>query len=418
MSLYGVMRTGVSGMNAQANRLSAVADNVANVNTTGYKGSSCEFSSLMLSNWGSAYESGAVLTDVRHNIDAQGGLVGTSSVSDLAVSGNGFFMVANPAGTPYLTRAGSFVPNSNGTLVNAAGFSLLGYKLNPDQPTVTLNGFSNLTPVSFGGASLSATPSSLGTIKANLPSTASNVNVSDLPSFNTANSTYTAKSSLIVYDNLGGDVKLDIYFAKTGTGNWELSVYDSRDASPGGGFPYSSGPLTAQSLLFGPDGKLDPSQSSQFTFTVPGGADFTLDIDGSTQFATGYTVLSAGVNGTPAGEPKDVEISRDGYVYAIYDGGTRIPVFRIPLARVTSPNLLTPLAGNVFQASPETGGVTVGFAQSGGLGSIMSKTLEQSTVDLASELTTMIDAQRGYTANSKVFQTGSELMDVLVNLKR
>lgn len=418
MSLYGVMRTGVSGMNAQANRLSTVADNVANVSTTGYKGSSCEFSSLVLSNWDAAYESGAVLTNVRHNINAQGGLVGTSSVSDLAISGNGFFMVANPAGTPYLTRAGSFVPNGDGTLVNAAGFSLLGYKLNPDQPTVTLNGFNNLVPVSLGGPSLSATPSSLGTIKANLPSTAPDLPVTDLPSFNGASSTYTDKSSLIVYDNLGGEVKLDIYFAKTGAGNWEMSVFDSRDAAAGGGFPYASGPLATQSLAFGADGKLDPSQSSQFTFTIPGGADFSLDIGGTTQFATGYTVLSASVNGTPAGEPKDVEIARDGYVYAIYDGGTRIPVYHIPLAHVTSPDLLTPLAGNVFQASSETGGVTVGFAQSGGLGDIMSKTLEQSTVDLATELTTMIDAQRGYTANSKVFQTGSELMDVLVNLKR
>ena len=418
MSLYGVMRTGVSGMNAQANRLSTVADNVANVNTTGYKGSSCEFSSLVLSSWDAAYESGSVLTNVRHNIEAQGGLVGTSSVSDLAISGNGFFMVANPAGTPYLTRAGSFVPNANGTLVNSAGFSLLGYKLNPDQPAVTLNGFNNLVPVSFGGPSLSATPSTLGTIKANLPSTASNTSVGDLPSFNSSTSSYTEKSSLIVYDNLGGEVKLDIYFAKTDTGSWEMSVFDSRDAASGGGFPYASAPLTTQTLSFGADGKLDPSQPGQFTFTIPGGADFTLDVGGTTQFATGYTVLSASVNGTPAGEPKDVEISRDGYVYGIYDGGTRIPVFRIPLAHVTSPDLLKPLAGNVFQASSDTGGVTVGFAQSGGLGDIMSKTLEQSTVDLATELTTMIDAQRGYTANSKVFQTGSELMDVLVNLKR
>lgn len=417
MSLYGVMRTGVSGMNAQANRLSTVADNVANVNTTGYKTSSTEFSSLILSDWNAAYESGGVLTDVRHNIKAQGGLLATSSVSDLAISGSGFFMVANPAGSPYLTRAGSFVPDADGTLVNAAGFSLLGYKLNPDQPSVTLNGYNNLTPVSLGGPSLYATASSLGTIKANLPSEASDV-VGDLPSFNSATSTYTDKSSLIVYDNLGSEVKLDIYFAKTGSGNWEMSVYDARDADPSGAFPYAAGPLTSQSLLFGADGQLDPSQASAFTFTIPGGADFTLDVGGTTQFATGYTVLSATVNGTPAGEPKDVEISRDGYVYAIYDGGTRIPVFRIPLAHVTSPDLLTPLAGNVYQASSETGGITVGFAQEGSLGDIMSKALEQSTVDLASELTTMIDAQRGYTANSKVFQTGSELMDVLVNLKR
>lgn len=418
MSLYGVLRTGVSGMSAQANRLSTVADNVANVNTTGYKGSSCEFSSMVLSSSGSSYDSGGVLTDVRHSIAAQGGLVGTSSLSDLAISGSGFFMVSGPAGTPYLTRAGSFVPDADGTLVNAAGFSLLGYKLDPDQPSVTLNGYSNLVPVSLGGPTLSVTPSSLGNIKANLPAAASDVPAGDLPSANSPTSTYTDKSSLIAYDNLGGEVTLDIYYAKTGTGNWEMSVFDSRDAAVGGGFPYASGPLTTQTLAFGADGKLDPSQPSSATFTIPGGADFTLDTAGSTQFAADYSVLSAAVNGAPASEPKDVEISRDGYVYALYDGGTRVPVFRIPLAHVTSPDLLTPLAGNVYQATSETGGVTVGFAQSGGLGSIMSKTLEQSTVDLATELTTMIDAQRGYTANSKVFQTGSELMDVIVNLKR
>lgn len=418
MSLYGVMRTGVSGMNAQANRLSVVADNVANVNTTGYKGSSCEFWSLMLSGGGSAYESGSVLTNVRRNVDAQGGLVGTSSVSDLAISGSGFFVVANPAGMPYLTRAGSFNLDASGRLVNAAGFNLLGYKLNPDQPAVTLNGFNNLVPVSFGGPTLSATASTLASIRANLPSAAADVAPGDLPSANAATSKYTDKSSLIVYDKLGGEVKLDIYFAKTASGNWEVSVFDSRDAASGGGFPYSSGPLATQSLAFGSDGKLDPSQASNFTLAVPGGADLKLDFAGTTQLATAFTVLSTEVNGTPAGEPKDVEIARDGYVYAVYDGGTRIPVFRIPLAHVTSPDLLTPLAGNVYQATSETGGVTVGFAQSGGLGDIMSKTLEQSTVDLATELTNMIDAQRGYTANSKVFQTGSELMDVLVNLKR
>ena len=418
MSLYGVMRTGVSGMNAQANRLSTVADNVANVNTTGYKSSSCEFSSLILSDWNAAYESGAVQTEIRHDISAQGGLVNTSSVSDLAISGNGFFMVSNPAGTPYLTRAGSFVPKADGTLVNAAGFSLLGYKLTPSQPAVTLNGFNNLAPVNIGGPSLSATPSTKGSIVSNLPAQASDIDIANLPSYNTATSTYSAKSSLITYDGLGAEVKLDLYMAKTGTGNWEISAYDAREASADGGFPYASGPLASESLVFGSDGKLVTGQPNTLSFTIPGGADFTLDVSGTTQFATGYTVLSASVNGTPAGEPKDVEVSRDGYVYAIYDGGTRIPVYRIPLAHVTSPDLLTPLAGNVFQVSSDAGDVTVGFAQSGGLGDIMSKTLEQSTVDLASELTTMIDAQRGYTANSKVFQTGSELMDVLVNLKR
>jgi flagellar hook protein FlgE len=418
MSLYGVMRTGTSGMNAQANRLSIVADNVANVNTCGYKAASCEFSSLILSSWGSEYESGAVLTDVRNNVSAQGSLASTSSFSDLAVSGSGFFIVSNPAGLPYLTRAGSFVINGDGTLVNAGGFKLLGYKLDPDQPDITVNGYDNLTPVNVSTSSMLSSPTTSGSFKANLPSGAGIVAAGELPSVNLSGSSYTAKSSLLTYDNLGATVKLDIFFAKTASSQWEMTVFDSSTASLNGGFPYSQPPLVTQNLEFGPTGKLATGQPTAVTFSIPGGADCNLDISGLSQLATQYTVLSASVNGKPAGEPTDLEITKDGFVYAIYDSITRIPVYRIPLGHVTSPDLLTPLPGNVYTTSLESGSVGIGFAQSGGLGSMLSRTLEQSTVDLAGELTAMIDAQRGYTANSKVFQTGSELMEVLVNLKR
>lgn len=418
MSLYGVMRTGTSGMNAQATRLSTVADNVANVNTCGYKAASCEFSSLILSTWGSEYESGSVLSSVRHNISAQGSLANTSSFSDLAVSGDGFFIVSNPAGNPYLTRAGSFIINGDGTLLNSGGFTLLGYKLDPDQPDVTVNGYDNLTPVNVSTSSMLSSPTTSGTFKANLPSEADIVDAGELPSLNLAGSTYTAKSSLLAYDNLGATAKLDIYFAKVADSQWEMTIFNADNASVDGGLPYTDSPLMTQTLEFGPTGQLAAGQPTSVTFTVPGGADTTLNISGLSQLATQYTVLSASVNGKPAGEPTDLEITKDGYVYAIYDSITRIPVYRIPLGQVTSPDLLTPLPGNVFTTSLESGSVGIGFAQSGGLGSILSRTLEQSTVDLAGELTTMIDAQRGYTANSKVFQTGSELMEVLVNLKR
>jgi flagellar hook protein FlgE len=405
-------------MNAQATRLSTVADNVANANTCGYKAASCEFSSLVLSSWDNAYESGSVLTNVRHSISSQGPLANTSSFSDLAVSGNGFFIVANPAGTPYLTRAGSFVVNGDGTLINAGGFTLLGYKLDPDQPDVTVNGYDNLTPVNVSTSSMLSSPTTSGLFKANLPSEADIVDAGDLPSLNAVNSTYTAKSSLLTYDNLGATAKLDIYFAKVADSQWEMTVFDADTASAGGGFPYSAAPLLTQILEFGPTGQLATGQPDTVLFTVPGGADIDLNISGLSQLATQYTVLAASVNGKPAGEPTDLEISKDGFVYAIYDSVTRIPIYRVPLGQVTSPDLLTPLAGNVFTTSLGSGSVGIGFAQSGGMGSILSRTLEQSNVDLASELTTMIDAQRSYTANSKIFQTGSELMEVLVNLKR
>lgn len=413
-----MMRTGASGMNAQATRLSTVADNVANVTTVGYKAASCDFSTLLLSTTDMNYESGSVLAQVRQQVNTQGGLNSSASITDLGISGNGFFLVSNAGGTPLLTRAGSFIPDGEGNLVNAAGFTLLGYKIEQDEPDIIVNGFTNLQPVNFAKLALTASPSTEGGLMTNLPAKATALPAADLPSLNTGDTRFTAKSSFIVYDNLGGNVKLDVYFSKTADNNWEAAVFDGSTAAAGGGFPYGSGPLATGNLEFATNGELAAGSSSALSFTVPSGADFTLDLAGTTQFATDYMVLSANANGSPAGRPDDVEIARDGYVYALYDSGTRIPVYRIPLGQVTSPNGLTPLPGNVYAASAESGAVSVGFGTTEGLGDIISGALEQSTVDLAGELTTMIDAQRSYTANSKVFQTGAELMDVLVNLKR
>jgi flagellar hook protein FlgE len=405
-------------MNAQAARLSTVADNVANVNTTGYKASSCEFSTLLLSNSEINYECGSVLTNVRHHVSTQGGLTSTSSLTDLAISGNGFFLVADPDGTPFLTRAGSFVPDGGGDLVNAAGFTLLGYRIGAEETGVIVNGFANLAPVNISNMALTATPSTAGVLRANLPSSAAEMTAGSLPSLNAADSQFTAKSSLIVYDGLGAEVRLDFFYTKTADSTWEIAVFDGRTADAGGSFPYSAGPLATETLNFGMDGKFVAGQADELTFTMPGGTDLTLDLSGTTQLATNYSVLSASSNGSPAGRPDKVEFAKDGYVYALYKSGIRVPVYRIPLGQVTSPDGLTPLPGNVYSASNASGAIGIGFSRSDGLGEIISSALEQSTVDLAGELTTMIDAQRSYTANSKVFQTGSELMDVLVNLKR
>lgn len=115
---------------------------------------------------------------------------------------------------------------------------------------------------------------------------------------------------------------------------------------------------------------------------------------------------------------KSVDVANDGSVVGIYENGTQVVLGRIPLAKVASPDRMTVVSGNVFLASADSGEVTLGFPQTSGIGKVMSGTLEESNADIAQELTDMIEAQRSYTANSKVFQTGSELMDVLVNLKR
>ena len=129
MSLYGVMRTGVSGMNAQSSRLSTVADNIANSSTNGYKRASTEFASMLINSGSGEYTSGGVNTRVRYNVSEQGNLSYTTSVTDLGIAGNGFMIVTDGNGTPFLTRAGSFVPDGSGNLVNAAGFYLMGYDL-------------------------------------------------------------------------------------------------------------------------------------------------------------------------------------------------------------------------------------------------------------------------------------------------
>ena len=186
MSLYGMMRTGVSGMNAQANRLSTVADNIANSGTTGYKRSSTEFSSLIIPSTTGNYTSGGVTTTIRTSVAQQGDLKYTSSGSDLAINGDGFFVVQNSSGTPYLTRAGSFVPNGEGNLVNAAGFYLMGYSFDAGPPAATANGFGGLEMVSIAQEQLLAVPSTQGLFVANLPVGADTVLPANLPSANGA----------------------------------------------------------------------------------------------------------------------------------------------------------------------------------------------------------------------------------------
>ena len=419
MGLYGMMRTSVSGMAAQANRLSTVADNIANSSTAGYKRASTEFSSLVLESGGSAYESGSVETRVRVGISEQGTFKFTTSVTDLAVKGNGFFLVNNASDQTYLTRAGSFVKDGNGDLVNAAGYRLMGYSLAPGAPPPVANGTAGLEVVNIGALALQSDPSTAGNLFVNLPSNAAIE--TDLPSGNAGTAVYTAKTSLVTYDNLGNEMTLDVYMTKTNDNEWEVAVYNQADADPTSqGFPYANGQLNAPTtLVFDPTtGQLDSSSPTSLDIPIPNGATVTLDMSQSSQLAADYTVLDAAVNGNAPSEVERVEIDDDGTLYAVFENGARLATYRIPLANVASPDNLQPLAGNVFAASVDSGDVQVGFAGEGGFGTMVSAALEQSTVDLASELTAMIESERNYTANSKVFQTGSELMDVVVNLKR
>jgi flagellar hook protein FlgE len=418
MSIFGIMRTGVSGMAAQGSKLGAVSDNIANVNTVGYKRASTEFSSLISEGNHSEYNSGGVETTTRYAISDEGLIMGSTSKTDLAIKGNGFFVVTDAGGTPYMTRAGAFVKNGSQELVNSAGFYLMGYPIQNGDPTVVANSLDGLERINLANVAYEANPTVSGTLKGVLDSNAAVIAPGTLPSDNVAGSTYSSKASIVSYDNLGNKKFLDVYMAKTGTApdTWQAVVFDQA-AATAGGFPYAGGPLANVALAFGPTGQLTTAPAN-FTVAIPGGATATIDFSQVSQVATGETALELAVDGNAPSAVESVDIANDGTVYAVFENGARRATYRIPLATVPSPDQLTPQSGNVYSVSDRSGDVIVGFPESGSFGSIRSGALEQSNVDLATELTAMIESQRSYTANSKVFQTGSEILDVLVNLKR
>lgn len=418
MSLYGMMRTGVSGMQGQAGKLSTIADNIANANTTGYKRFGTEFSTLVVNGATGNYNSGGIVTTVRQAVSQQGVLQFTNSSSDLAIDGRGFFVVEDASGNNFLTRAGSFVPDAEGRLVNSAGYYLKGYSYANGEPSVVVNGYDGLEKVAINGNELTASPSTDGVFSANLPANADIV-TGTLPSANAAGSEYTQKTSMVVYDNLGGEKILDIYYTKTAANTWEVSVFDQAEATAGTSFPYGSGPLATETLTFdGTSGQLDAASATDISVPVPGGATMTIDLQKSTQLATDFLVSDIQVNGNGPATIERVDISNDGIVYGQYTNGTTQALFKIPVGDVLSPDQLRSLSGNVFQATEDSGEVRLGFANQGTNGTVVSGAVETSNVDIAEELTEMIQSQRNYTANSKVFQTGSDLMDVLLNLKR
>lgn len=408
MSLYGTMRTGVSGMNAQSNRLSTVADNIANSSTVGYKKASVQFSSMILPTTNGAYNSGGVETDVRYSISSQGTFSYTTSTTDLAINGDGFFIVKGDDGTPYMTRAGSFVLQDDGTLKNTAGYTLQGYPYDSDvDPTIVVNGFDGLEPVDLSGSGISAVRSLTGTLNVNLPNSAEVGVAADIK-----------KTSLTVFDSQGSSRLVDFTYEKTDDNEWVVSAVERDTATQ---------ILAPTTLTFDASGNLispDPAELVLDPYTIDGAEvgdptnGILINIGDTTQLDSDFSVERGKVDGNAASKVKGYEIDDKGIVSVAYENGDLIPTFRVALASVQSPDNLNPVAGNMYTQSNDSGVVILGYAGSSGFGTILSGALEDSNVDVAEELTAMIESQRNYTANSKVFQTGSELMEVLVNLKR
>jgi flagellar hook protein FlgE len=411
-----ILNSAVSGMLANSNWLSTISQNVANANSTGYKNQETDFSALVDQSPGQVSAGAGVSSTTTSLNSLQGQIESTSTTTDLAVQGSGFFVVSNAAGDTFLTRNGSFVPDASGNLVNSAGYYLMGANTQGATSGLSVNSLSQLQMVNVDGVADSAAPSTSATMVANLPSTATAVAAANLPSTNSATSQYTDETTMVAYDNLGGAHTLNVYFTNTGPNTWEADVYDSGAAAAGGGFPYSSGPLATETLNFNPtNGAL--ASGSSLSIPVPGGQTLSLDLSKTTQLSAAFAVNSATINGSAPGTMTGVAINASGVMSFQYSNGSSVNAYVIPLANVPSPDNLTSSVGDAYQTNAASGALQLGNAETGGLGSVDSSSLEQSTVDLATELTSMVEAQSSYEANSKAFQTGSDILAILNNLK-
>jgi flagellar hook protein FlgE len=425
MGLYDAMNASVTGMAAQSNYLANIGQNIANADTVGYKEADTEFSTLVDQSAVGQTSAGGVTTETRLDVAQQGTLESTTSSTDLAVSGNGFFVVSNASGQEFLTRAGSFVPDASGNLINAGGYYLMGYSTAKGTPTMASNSLTGMQVVNINTAGLSATATTSGTLTGNLPATDTAVAAANLPSTNSASAAYDEKTSMVMYGNLGVSETVDLYYTQTTTpGVWDVAAYNAADASTTSttGFPYSSGPLASGTMTFNATtgdfstGTGAISTGGAMTIPVPNGSNMLLNMSGMTQLAGSFAVSTSAVNGNAAASVSSVTIGTNGNLSYQLTNGSTVSAYDIPLANVASPDNLLPVSGNAYSANILSGQPSVGTAGTAGLGTIQSSELEESTVDIATELTNMIVAQRGYEANSQVFKAGADLLSNLIQM--
>ena len=389
-----------SGLNAVTEQLNAISNNIANSGTVGFKSGRAEFSAL----YAESQPLGVGVSAVTQSITKGGSISSTGTALDLAINGNGFFMVRDSAGTTAYTRAGYFGTDSSGNLVNNLGMYLQGYPVDANG-TLQVGTISNLT-ISSGSIPAKATESIDFT--ANLDARAEVPTTSPFdPKDNTSyNNSYTTQ----VYDSLGREHTLNQYFVKTGENEWEVHYYmDDKPVTSGG-------VDQVQKLTFNSQGILtNPSGSVALTADIAGADSITIDMsyNGTSQYGSDFSVSKNKGDGYASGERTGQAIDEDGSVYATFSNGERLLQGQLVLANFTNPNGLQSQDGTTWAQTASSGAPLTGTPNSGLLGSIVSGALESSNVDLTSELVGLMTAQRNYQANTKVISTNDSMMSAL-----
>jgi flagellar hook protein FlgE len=424
MSIYKAMWTGVSGLSAESQALGVVGDNVANANTIGFKMSRAMFEDILGGAVGQNV-GGGVRMNRAQQIFSQGTMVNTGQPTDLALTGDGFFVVKGSldgvTGNFY-TRAGNFTPDADGYLVTPQGLRLQGYGVNPDG---TVSG--RIGDIQLPTGPLSPKPTATLEIDMNLKASEP-VSATPFDPTNTASYAEDTPVSMTVYDSLGGAHSVDVYFAKTATG-WDYHVMAPGDDVAGGtpGTPFEIG---TGSLTFDSEGKLATMNPNPPTATVSFNNGSTAsqaialdfgtigDSDGLTQndSATAATFVSA--DGYASGTLSGIQVEADGTVNGVYSNGESMPLAQLVVAKFASNNGLARSGHNTWVETRASGEALLGAPGSGGKASVVAGALEQSNVDIAGQFVEMISHQRAFQANSKTITTADEMLQELVNLKR
>lgn len=433
MSLYSALYAGVSGLSAQSSAMATVADNITNVNTIGYKGTSAQFQSLVTGgSLASSYSAGGVTATPKALISKQGLLQASSSLTDIGIDGSGFFVVrssADASGAIAYTRAGSFTTDSSGYLRNTAGYYLMGWPLDAQGKYVNNGSMDSLQPIRPNALTGAATATTAIQLRANLDSTAeANTTYSEGDMANGKVTPQFARS-VEVYDAQGGSHTLTFNFVKTGPNKWAAEI-SANPADLKDGIP-TDGLLASTEVSFNGDGSLDlgtaTSLFGDLDVTWANGAasdPISLDLgsnaglNGLTQFGSSSALLSSTIDGGMLGTVASVSISDTGVVSAVFDDGTSRPIYQLPIATFQNPDGLTRISGNAFIISQQSGNAAINEPGTVGGGKISASMLEASNVDLAAEFSNMILFQRAYSASSKIITTVDDMLQEVSNLKR
>lgn len=417
MRLETGMRAGRESLMTHGTALNTIADNLANVNTTGYKDSRLEFADLVGARQGSLFGgpiqtgNGVTGTDIFTMHSIQGSVELTGRNLDAAIEGQGWFIVQEGEDT-YYTRAGNFVADQEGFLVTPTGGRVLGYTAdNADVPVpINVRGVVG-NPEATANIALGGNLDAVSPLVGEIP--AAGATFRDMAEA----SSYT--TSVRVVDSLGGEQTVSLFFYRTDNLTWAVqAAVDGESVGGEAGVPVIIG---NGQLQVGPNG-LQAEDAEALLELAPawaGGAEqgnIALDLRAFTGFANASTISEVTVDGLRGGAVLGVSIDNNGNVSALLDSGETIETAQLALATFNSPEGLTRAGNNIFRISDASGEAQVGRAGQDGFGKVLGGSLENSTVDQAKQFVSLIQFQQGYRAGSQVIQTMSELITQTIQL--